>query len=257
MKKSILVVDDSHVVVSMLSDMLEGLGFDVTGALGGMDGLAHIEQHRYDMIITDLNMPEMGGVEFTEKAKKHPNCKFVPIVMISGEDDTDKIGEAKRIGISTFLHKPVKEAQLKAILQIVLGSSATPISPQINKKRILVVDDSPLVLTQLTDELCGDYDVVCAESGEAAVKILEDPVRGGVCFSNEFDLIITDLKMPGMSGFEFSSFVRKRNKVNKHTPVVLLTTEKVSKEEARQHGCMAYFSKSDKKRLLAFVRIIL
>ena len=158
MKKNILVVDDSHVVLAMLSDMLESLGFAVTGALTGAEACQQIEAQKFNLIITDLNMPNMDGIEFTKKAKKHPNCKFVPIVMLSGEDDEDRIAVAKRIGISTFLRKPVKESQLKTILQVILGTSVTHIAPLIGKKRILVVDDSPLVLEQLTDDLAAEYE---------------------------------------------------------------------------------------------------
>ncbi|MDT8440697.1 MAG: response regulator [Desulfuromonadales bacterium] len=125
------------------------------------------------------------------------------------------------------------------------------------KRRILIVDDSPVVLVQLQDEFATDYDVITAESGEEAVAILEDSVRDGICFSNLFDLIITDLLMPGMNGFELAEYVRKQNKVNRFTPVILLTTEKISKEKARQCGCAAYFSKADKKRLIGMVRILL
>lgn len=125
------------------------------------------------------------------------------------------------------------------------------------RKRILLVDDSPVVLTQLSDDFAEDYDVITAESGEEAVEILEDPIRGDVCFSNQFDLIITDLLMPGMSGLDLADYVRKRNRVNSYTPVILLTTEKISKDEARRHGCSAYFSKADKKRLIAMATILL
>jgi len=124
-------------------------------------------------------------------------------------------------------------------------------------RRILIVDDSPVVLAQLSDEFSGEFAVVTAESGESAVEILEDPMRDGVCFSNIFDLIITDLNMPGMNGFELSAYVRKRNRVNKFTPVIMLTSEKITKEEARAHGCAAYISKADKQRLISMVRIIL
>ncbi|MBE0576477.1 MAG: response regulator [Desulfuromonadales bacterium] len=124
-------------------------------------------------------------------------------------------------------------------------------------KRILVVDDSPVVLAQLSDSFAEDYVIVTAESGEVAVEILEDPVRDETCFSNQFDLIITDLKMPGMSGFDLADYVRERNKANKFTPVIMLTTERINKEEARKHGCVAYFSKADKKRLVSMVRILM
>lgn len=125
------------------------------------------------------------------------------------------------------------------------------------KRRILIVDDSPVVLGQLSDDFAAEYDVITAESGEEAVEILEDPVREGICFGNQFDLIITDLLMPGMSGFDLAEYVRDRNKANKFTPVILLTTEKISKEEARQHGCSAYFSKADKQRMISMATILL
>lgn len=124
-------------------------------------------------------------------------------------------------------------------------------------KRILIVDDSPVVLAQLVEDFSESCEVVTALSGEQAIEILEDPVRDDVCFSNEFDLIITDLMMPGMSGLELAEYVRKRNRVNKYTPVILLTTAKLDKTEARRHGCIAYFSKTDKNRLISMVRILL
>jgi CheY-like chemotaxis protein len=129
--------------------------------------------------------------------------------------------------------------------------------PPYQKKRIMVVDDSPVVLAHLSDAFADKYDVITAESGEMAVEILEDPVRGGVCFSNQFDLIITDLIMPGVSGFDLAGYVRKRNKVNKFTPVILFTSKKVSKQEARMRGCAAYVSKADNQRLTSMVRTLL
>lgn len=122
MKKKILVVDDSHVVRTMMDDMLSELNYEVKTADNGHDACSQIESSRFNMIITDLKMPNMDGIEFTKLAKQMPNCKFVPIVMLSSEEDEEMIKEAKQMGISTFLRKPVKENQLKTILQVVLGS---------------------------------------------------------------------------------------------------------------------------------------
>ena len=63
--------------------------------------------------------------------------------------------------------------------------------------------------------------------------------------------------MPGMSGLDLADYVRRKNKANRFTPVILLTSEPVTKEVARKHGCVAYFSKADKLRLIAMVQILL
>ena len=125
------------------------------------------------------------------------------------------------------------------------------------KKRILLVDDSPTVLAHLKNEFLEKCDVVTAKSGEEAIEILNDPVREDVVFSNQFDLVITDLNMPGISGLEVSQYIRKENRVNRFTPVILLTTEKISKEKVRKYGCSAYFSKADKQRLVSMVKVLL
>jgi len=122
MAKKILIVDDSPSVLAVLEDMLEELGYAVASATDGKKACQMIELERFDLIITDLTMPVMDGIAFVQAAKKMPNCKFVPIVMLSSEEDEEKIAAAKQVGISTFLRKPVKEVQLKTILQVVLGS---------------------------------------------------------------------------------------------------------------------------------------
>ena len=122
MAKKIMIVDDSPSVLAILDDMLVDLGYEVTTADNGQQGCQLLENNRYDLIITDLTMPVMDGITFVQTAKQMPNGKFVPIVMLSSEEDEAKIAEAKQVGISTFLRKPVKEVQLKTILQVVLGS---------------------------------------------------------------------------------------------------------------------------------------
>ncbi|PLX86579.1 MAG: two-component system response regulator [Desulfuromonas sp.] len=121
MTKKILIVDDSPSVLAILDDMLQDLGYATASAGNGRDALNLIEQTKFNLIITDLTMPVMDGMTFVEQAKKLPNCKFVPIVMLSSEEDDERIAAAKKVGISTFLRKPIREQQLKTILSIVLG----------------------------------------------------------------------------------------------------------------------------------------
>lgn len=122
MRKKILIVDDSPVVLAMLEDALAGMGYAVTAANNGQAGLQQIELAKFDLIITDLSMPVMDGIAFVKAAKQLPNCKFVPVVFLSSEEDEAKIAEAKKAGASTFLRKPFKENQLATILKVVLGA---------------------------------------------------------------------------------------------------------------------------------------
>ena len=126
MKKKILVVDDSPFILKIIDDMLTDLDYDVTTADSGVTAYKQVESTPFDMIITDLHMPHMCGIEFTRKVKLIPNRRFTPIVMLSSEGDTERIAEAKQMGISTFLRKPIKAPQLKAILQIAVGAVACP-----------------------------------------------------------------------------------------------------------------------------------
>ena len=122
MKKKILIVDDSPFILKVMDDMLNDLNYDVTAVDSGFKAYKHVEAVKYDMIITDLHMPHMDGIEFTKQVKLLPDRRFIPIVMLSSEGDEGKIAEAKQMGISTFLRKPVKETQLKTILQIAVGA---------------------------------------------------------------------------------------------------------------------------------------
>src|SRR5512145_1174579 len=122
MSKKILIVDDSPVVLAMLEDALTGMGYAVTAAANGQAGLKQLETNKFDLIITDLSMPVMDGIAFVKAAKLLPNCKFVPVVFLSSEEDAAKISEAKKAGASTFLRKRFKENQLATILKVVLGA---------------------------------------------------------------------------------------------------------------------------------------
>jgi two-component system chemotaxis response regulator CheY len=120
-KKKILVVDHSPFILTVMNNMLSELNYEVTTAESGFEAQKHVEATKHDMIITDLHMPGMSGIELTRLVKQMPDRRFIPIVMLSCEGDEEKIAEAKRMGVSTFLRKPVKDSQLKAILQVAMG----------------------------------------------------------------------------------------------------------------------------------------
>lgn len=121
LKKTILIIDDSASMRAILSDMLEDAGYAVVEAVDGHAGLKLVTETKFDLIITDLSMPILDGISFVREAKKMASCKFVPIVVLTAEGDAGKLEEAKKAGASTWLSKPFKEKQLRAVLQMVLG----------------------------------------------------------------------------------------------------------------------------------------
>ncbi len=123
-------------------------------------------------------------------------------------------------------------------------------------RRILLVDDNPLILTILADAFGADYLVTKAASGEEAISLLETtahPEHAG----GHFDLIITDLNMPGVSGYDLASYVKTQNRHHKFTPVIMLTSAEITKEEARRHGCAAFLPKSDLQKVVSMTHILL
>ena len=121
MNKRILVVDDSPLILSMLCDMLNLLGFQTAGASNGLQGCELVRDGCYDLIMTDLNMPGMDGVEFVQRLRTLPNGESVPIIMLSGEADQSRLEEVKKYGVSTIIGKPFRRDELKTALETVAG----------------------------------------------------------------------------------------------------------------------------------------
>jgi two-component system chemotaxis response regulator CheY len=124
MKKSVLIVDDSPTAVTFLKDIIDNLGYETASAQNGQEALVHLGTNKFNMIITDLEMPVMDGVRFVKNAKRLSNCRFVPIVMVSSENNESRIVEARKAGASTFLKKPINEGQLIAMIKIMLGPAS-------------------------------------------------------------------------------------------------------------------------------------
>jgi CheY-like chemotaxis protein len=118
-------------------------------------------------------------------------------------------------------------------------------------KKVLVIDDCPFFLTTLRDALAVDYYVETASSGEEAIDILKASDCETPGYSEPFDLVITDLNMPGLSGYEVSGFVKGRNMTNNFTPVIMVSGSDLTKQEARNFVCTTYIPKSNLTKVLS------
>ncbi|MBF0428864.1 MAG: response regulator [Magnetococcales bacterium] len=121
MAKTIMTVDDSSSVRQMVGMTLKGAGFTVVEAVDGVDGLAKAKTNTLDMIITDLNMPNMDGIALITALRTLPNYKFVPIVMLTTESQATRKQEGKTAGATGWIVKPFKPEQLLEVIKKVLG----------------------------------------------------------------------------------------------------------------------------------------
>ncbi|MBF0559703.1 MAG: response regulator [Nitrospirae bacterium] len=117
MGKTVMVVDDSASMRQLVSFALNSAGYDVVAAVHGRDALDKMNNSRVEMVVTDLNMPEMDGIELIKQLRTRPANKFTPIVMLTTESQETKKQEGKQAGASGWLVKPFKPDELVDVVR--------------------------------------------------------------------------------------------------------------------------------------------
>ena len=121
MSKTIMTVDDSASMRQMISFTLQKAGYEVVVAVDGMDAVNKLEHTQVDMMITDLNMPRMDGIELIRSVRTTSQYKFIPIIMLTTESQDSKKQEGKAAGATGWVVKPFKPEQLIGVVKKVLG----------------------------------------------------------------------------------------------------------------------------------------
>lgn len=121
MEKRILTVEDSTSLREMISFVLKEAGYDVVEAKDGQDALSRLNETSVDMVITDLNMPVMNGIELTRSLRSSSAYKFIPIVFLTTESQEKKKQAAKEAGATGWIVKPFKPEKLLKVVKRVLG----------------------------------------------------------------------------------------------------------------------------------------
>ena len=116
MTKTIMTVDDSASVRQMVSFTLKDAGYSVIEATDGKDAVAKMNGPIH-MVVTDLNMPNMDGIELIRNVRANPSYKFIPIVMLTTESQASKKQEGKAAGATGWIVKPFKPEQLLAVVK--------------------------------------------------------------------------------------------------------------------------------------------
>lgn len=121
MGKVIMTVDDSSSVRQMVSFTLKSVGYNVIEAIDGNDALTKLNGTQVNMIITDLNMPNLDGIGLIRNVRASSNYRFIPIIMLTTESQISKKQEGKAAGATGWIVKPFKPEQLLSVVKKVLG----------------------------------------------------------------------------------------------------------------------------------------
>lgn len=120
MSKKILIVDDSESIREVINYTLANAQYDVLVGVDGTDAMKHLDGKPINLIITDLNMPNMNGIELIKEVRAKSEYKYTPILVLTTESQAAKKIEAKEAGATGWIIKPFVTDKLLAVIQKVL-----------------------------------------------------------------------------------------------------------------------------------------
>ena len=229
----VLVVDDDEKIRQLLMDTLSALGYNTIGAPDGNEALSILKKRKVDLVIADIRMPTMNGIDLLKAIKSsQPN---LPVLIITGYDFNYAMDQAMEAGADGFLAKPFRIGKIEELMTNVLGRRSEVDEQKMEApKKVLVAEDNEKLRRILVETLSSlDYLSFGVESGDKALEKLR---------TEDFDLLITDVKMPRMDGI---SLLKEIRKMGKKIPVVMITAypQVYPAQKALQEGADGYLSK--------------
>ncbi|MBI5682313.1 MAG: response regulator [Deltaproteobacteria bacterium] len=120
MSKNILIVDDCDTTRKLISYMVKGAGYNPIGAVNGFDALEKLAQNEISLVVTDLNMPQMDGLELARNIKTDENYKGMPVIMLTTESSEKDKETGLQAGVDVYMTKPVTSKWLAYQIQKLL-----------------------------------------------------------------------------------------------------------------------------------------
>ena len=119
--KKILAIDDSVSIRKSISFILGQEGYEVVEATDGAEALSKAKSDKFNLVITDINMPVMDGIELTKQLRQTEGYKFTPIIALTTENQMSKMDEGKAAGATGWIVKPFESEKLIAVVKKVIG----------------------------------------------------------------------------------------------------------------------------------------
>ncbi len=221
----ILIVDDDENLLKLLRETLEAIGYTALSATNGVSAIQLVKSNQVDLVIADISMPEMDGLQLLQQIKEfNPR---LPVLLITGVNMNNIKDRVYQYGADAFLDKPFRISKIESLLERLLSNQA-------GRSKVLVVDDNNEFRTQFASQLEElGFRVIEASGGvEALEKLSRDHI----------DSVVADYVMPDIDGLELA---RRLKDNSPFTHVILISGKALSPEdrEELQETADAFFPK--------------
>lgn len=263
--KKLLIVEDNKQQNNAIRELIGNGDVKTFSAYTGDEAHQIMLKEKFDCIIIDLGLPDIGGIELLEKLKANELLKKIPVIVYTGEDLTkEKTLILNKLASTVVLKTADSHERLLDETTLFLHRIESKLSPEkqeiirklhrtdevLRDKKILIVDDDMRNIYSITNAL-EEEGVRCitAENGQAAIQILKE--------QPDVDIVLMDVMMPLMDGYEATQEIRKIKKFEK-LPVIALTAKamKGDREKCLESGMSDYIAKPvNIEKLLSLMRV--
>jgi len=253
---NVLVVDDNATNRKILIKMAESFGCTAKSAETGAEAITMLKEAArtdkpFRFVLLDMMMPGMDGEHTTIIIKNTPEVSDVDIIVLTSLGNRGDVSDLRKIGCAGYLIKPVKQFLLLDTMTTILNDSNKSVEPsfkniitrheiserKVHNTHILLVEDNPV--NQKTAKIMlnkAGYTVDVAENGLIAVEAVE---------KNTYDVILMDIQMPEMDGYEATRTIREKEGENRHSTIIAMTAHSMQgdREKCLEAGMDDYLSK--------------
>jgi CheY-like chemotaxis protein len=239
----VLIVDDNETNRRILEEVLTNWHMHPVAADGSVTALAALEKsiaenRPFKIILLDAHMPMMDGFGLAERIKQDPQWRGVKLIMLTSAGQPEDVSRCQTLGISAYLTKPVKQSELFDVIVSVLSPREQPsVGPQPRsgsrstrpRLNVLLAEDNAVnqLLASRILESLGHHVTVVSDGREAL----------SAARAVRFDLIVMDVQMPDMDGFEATAAIRELEKpTGEHIPIIAMTAHAMKGDRER---CLA------------------
>ncbi|MBF2055591.1 MAG: response regulator [Candidatus Sericytochromatia bacterium] len=253
--KQVLLIDDDAAFCQMVTEILAPTICHVTATTDYREGLRMAMMDRPDLILLDIHMPEVSGLELIKQLRNMQATRNIPVMMVTGDDRSESVQLAKQYNAVGYILKPFKPLYLLERMGQLMGvellssiqqatlhpKDAKPSETgkkhySVKTKTLLVIDDEPLIFQLISDILEDSIvNVRCATNAREGLRI---------AMTSPVDVILLDAHMPEIDGIEAAEQL-KHMQSTKDTPIVMMSGHlpETAAKQAQQVGAVDFLAK--------------